>query len=151
MQKAVDAEAKAAFWPRFYICNTNQYCLQGSCPAYFTTAKILFQGHQIKDLQSKELKKPQKPKAPAPQRFKNIETSEKAWKEKKNDCRHQRGHQIPKDGRPQEGSTRPPGSITFSTRKVKIQKRTKTEALGKTQPRLPAGIATKKATMQISA
>ena len=33
VQKAVDAEAKAALWPRFYICNTNQYCLWGSRPA----------------------------------------------------------------------------------------------------------------------
>ena len=34
--------------------------------------------------------------------------------------------------------------------KVKIQKRTRTKELGKTQPRLLVGIATKKATIQIN-
>ena len=58
VQKAVDVEANAAFWPRSYICNTNQYYLQDSHPAYSTTDKILSQGHQIKDLQVEELKKP---------------------------------------------------------------------------------------------
>ena len=78
VQKAVDAEAKAALRPCSYIRNTNQYCLQSSHPAHSTTAKIPLQGHQIKDSQVKELKKPQEPNAPASQRFDNAETSEKA-------------------------------------------------------------------------
>ena len=58
MQKAVNVEAKAVFWPCSYICNTNQYCLWDSFPAHFTTAKILPQGYQINDPRVKELKKP---------------------------------------------------------------------------------------------
>ena len=54
----------------------------------------------MKDPQVKELKNPQELKAPALQRFENAETFEKAWKEKKNDRHHRRGHWAPKDGRP---------------------------------------------------
>ena len=44
--------------------------------------------------------RPQELKAQAPQRFNNAETFEKAWKEKKNDRRHQKGYQAPQDRRP---------------------------------------------------
>ena len=43
------------------------------------------------------------------------------------------------------------GSIRLPPRQVKIQEKTRTEALHRIQPRLPARIATKKATMQTSA
>ena len=58
----------------------------------------------MKDLQVEELKKPLEPKAPALQHFENAENSGKARKEKKNNCRQQRGYWAPKDGRPQERS-----------------------------------------------
>ena len=47
----------------------------------------------------------QEPKARAPQRFNNAEISEKAWKEKINNRRHQRSYPPPQDWRPREGST----------------------------------------------
>ena len=59
----------------------------------------------MKDPRVEKSKKPQEPKVPALQRSKNVETSEKAQKKKKNNCRHQCGHRAPKDIRPQEGST----------------------------------------------
>ena len=105
VQKAVDMEAKAVFWPQSYIRNTNWYCLWSSRPAHSTTAKILSQGHQMKDLRVEKSKKPQELKAPAPQCFENVETFEKARKEKKNNRCHWRGYRPPKDGRPQKRST----------------------------------------------
>ena len=33
VEKAVDAEAKAAFWPRSYARETDQHCLRGSRPS----------------------------------------------------------------------------------------------------------------------
>ena len=59
----------------------------------------------MKDPQVEELKKPQEPKTSTLQRSENAETSEKAWKEKKNNCRHQCNHRAPKDGRLQKRST----------------------------------------------
>ena len=41
VQKAVDVKAKVILQPRSYICDTDQYCLRDSHPAYSTTAKIL--------------------------------------------------------------------------------------------------------------
>ena len=69
----------------------------------------------MKDPQVEELKKPQEPKVPAPHCSENAETSEKAWKEKKNNRRHWRGHWASKDGRPQERSTPATGVNNTST------------------------------------
>ena len=69
----------------------------------------------MKDLQVKESKKPQKPKAPVPQHSENAETFKKAWKEKKNDCPYRRGHWAPKNGRLQENSTLASGVNNTST------------------------------------
>ena len=123
VQKIVDAEAKAALWPRSYICDTNQYCLRGSQIAYSTTAKILSQGHQMKSPQVKETKKPQESKPLDFQRSENAETSEKARKEKKNNCRHWRGHRAPKGGRLQEESTPSTGIDNTSTAKSGTSKK----------------------------
>ena len=69
----------------------------------------------MKDPQVKELKKPQEPKAPACQCSENAGTSKKAWKEKKNNSRHQRSYQAPKDSSAQEKSTPVTGVNNTST------------------------------------
>lgn len=75
VEKAVEAEAKAALQPASYAFETDHRCPRGSRPAY--TAKI-------KDPKPEYPKsKPQESKASNPQRSENTETSEKARKEKK--------------------------------------------------------------------
>ena len=54
IEKAVDAEAKAALRPRSYACETDQYCLQGSQPS---AAKASTQGQPIKDPRVEKPKK----------------------------------------------------------------------------------------------
>ena len=92
VKKAVDAEAKAALWPRFYACKTNQYCFQGSWPS---AAKTSTQGQPMKDSRVKKPKsRPQKSKALAPQHSTNIaETSEQARKEKKKKGKQEKRNQ----------------------------------------------------------
>ena len=87
VEKAVDAEAKAALRPRSYTRKTDQHCLWGSRPS---AAKTNTQGQQMKNPKVEKPKsKPQKLKASAPQRSDNAEASEKAWKKKKkNDLKH---------------------------------------------------------------
>ena len=63
----------------------------------------------------KNSSRPQEPKTQAYQRFDNAEISKKAWKEKKNDRRHQKGHQAPQDGKPWEGFTPATGVNNIST------------------------------------
>ena len=87
VEKAVDAEAKAALWPRSYARETDQHCLRGS---QRSTAKANTQGQPMKDQRVEEPKcKLQESKASAFQRSDNAKTSKKAWKEKKkNDRKH---------------------------------------------------------------
>ena len=82
VEKAVDAEAKAALRPRSYARETDQHCLRGSWPS---AAKTSTQGQPMKDPRVEEPKsRSQESKAPASQRSSdNAETSEQAWKEKK--------------------------------------------------------------------
>ena len=77
----------------------------------------------MKDARVEELKKPQKPKVSAPQHSENAEISEKARKEKKNNCRHRRGYRAPKDGKPQEGYTPATGVNNSSTSGVENSQR----------------------------
>ena len=63
VEKAVDAEAKAALRPRSYARETDQYCLRGSRPS---AAKASTQGQPMKDPKVEEPKKPKKSKAPSP-------------------------------------------------------------------------------------
>ena len=53
VEKVVDAKVKAALRPRFYTCNTDKYCVQGSWPS---TAKTSTQGQPIKDPRVEEPK-----------------------------------------------------------------------------------------------
>ena len=98
VEKAVDAEAKAALRPCSYARKTNEYCFRGSWPS---AAKSSTQGQSMKDLRVKEPKsRPQELKALALQRFDSAETFEKTWKEKKkNHCQNKR------DCYAREGST----------------------------------------------
>ena len=81
VKKAVGAKAKAALWPRSYICKTNQYYFRGS---QSSAAKASTQDQPIKDPRFEKPKsKPQELKAPAPHRSNHAETSERARKEKK--------------------------------------------------------------------
>ena len=75
VEKAIDAKAKAALRTRFYACETNQHCLQGSRPS---AAKTSTQGQPMKDSRVEKPKsKPQESKAPALRRStNNAETSE---------------------------------------------------------------------------
>ena len=77
VEKAVDAEAKAALRPRSYARETDQHCLQGSRPS---AAKTSTQGQPMKDPRVEEPKsRPQELKALAAQRStNNAETSEQA-------------------------------------------------------------------------
>ena len=90
IKKAINAEIKAAFWPRSYACQSDQHCFQGNQPS---AAKASTQSKPIKDLRVEEPKsKPQELKTPASHHFNNAETSKKTWKEnkkKKNDWKHQ--------------------------------------------------------------
>ena len=53
VKKAIDAKAKAALWPRFYACETDQHCLRGS---RLLVAKASTQGQPMKDPKFKEPK-----------------------------------------------------------------------------------------------
>ena len=53
VEKAVDAKAKAALWPRFYTCETDQCYLRGSRPS---AAKVSTQGQPLKDPKVEEPK-----------------------------------------------------------------------------------------------
>ena len=52
VKKAVNAKAKATFWPCFYTYKTNQHCPKGCRPS---AAKTSTQGQPIKDLRIEEL------------------------------------------------------------------------------------------------
>ena len=82
VKKASNAKAKAALWPHFYACKTDQHCLRGS---QLSTAKTSTQGQPMKDPRVEESKsRPQKSKAPALQRStNNAENSKQVWKNKK--------------------------------------------------------------------
>ena len=91
VEKAVDAKAKAAFRPRSYARNTDQYCFWGSWPS---AAKTSTQGQPMKDSQVEEPKpKSQEQKALAPQRSDSAETSKQARKEKKKKEKRKRCNQ----------------------------------------------------------
>ena len=105
VNEAVNAKAKAAFGPRFYVCNTNQHCLRGSQPL---ADKANTHGRPMKDPQ---VKKP-KPRSPeqktlAPQHSNNAETFKQAWKKKKKKEKRERHNQ--KKGL--KIPSRPPGLI----------------------------------------
>ena len=53
VEKAVDAEARAAFRPCFYVCKTDKHSLQDSRPS---AAKASTQGQLIKDPRVKKPK-----------------------------------------------------------------------------------------------
>ena len=99
VEKAVDAEAKAALRPRSYARETDQYCLRGSRPS---AAKASTQGQPMKDPRVEEPKKPKESKAPSPQRSDSTETSEQARKEKKKKDRRYCGRK-PQDSTPATG------------------------------------------------
>ena len=97
VEKAVDAEAKAALRPRSYARDTDQHCLRGSRPS---AAKSSAQGQPMKDPRVEEPKpKSQEQKASAPQRSDSAETSEQARKEKKKKEKQERRNQ---ERRPQD-------------------------------------------------
>lgn len=82
VEKTVDAEAKAAFRPRFYARETDQHCPQGSRLANSSITKAQDQSSFRKDLRTEEPRsKPQKPKSSSPQQ--KAETPKKARKKKK--------------------------------------------------------------------
>ena len=99
VEKAVDAEAKAALRPRSYARETDQHCLRGSRSS---AAKASTQGQPMKDPRVEEPKKPQESKASAPQRSDSTETSEQARKEKKKKDRRYCGRK-PQDSTPATG------------------------------------------------
>ena len=97
VEKAVNAEAKAALRPRFYAWETDQHCPRDSRPAHSTTAKAQGQGSSMKDPRvEKPRSKLQKPKSSTPQQ--QAEAFKKAHKEKK-----KKGQQYGRDC--QEGFT----------------------------------------------
>ena len=97
VEKAVHAEAKAAFRPCSYACETNQHCLRGS---QLSAVKTNTQGQPMKDPRVEELKsRPQKSKTPAPQRSDSSETFKQARKVKKKKDKQHWGR------KPQESST----------------------------------------------
>lgn len=49
VQKAVNAKAKTALWPRFAACETDQRCPQSTRPAHFTVAKANLQDSSMKN------------------------------------------------------------------------------------------------------
>ena len=102
VEKAFDAEAKAALWPCSYAREIDQYCLRGS---RLSAAKASTQGQLMKDPRVEEPKsRPQKLKALSPQRFDSAETFDKARKKKKkNKCRNKRDCRARKGSIPATG------------------------------------------------
>ena len=99
VEKAVNANAKAALRPRSYACKTDQHCLRDSRPS---AAKASTEGQPIKDPRVEELKKLEESKAPAAQRSNNIKTSEQAQKRKKKKDRRYYGQKL-QDSTPATG------------------------------------------------
>ena len=102
VKKAINAKAKAAFQPCFYICKTDQHCLRDSWPS---AAKVSTQNQLMKDPKVEKPKsKPKELKALAPQCSNSVETSDKAQKKKKkNDCQNKRDCRIRKGSIPATG------------------------------------------------
>ena len=97
VETTVDAKAKAAFKPRSYACNTNQYCLRDCWPS---PGKTNTQGQSMIDPWVEEPKlKFQEQKALVFQRFNSAETSEQARKEKKKKEKRERRN---REKRPQD-------------------------------------------------
>ena len=99
IKKSINAKAKTACQPQSLMREMDNWCPRGHRPVKFDEPT-----KESKNL-DKNSSRPQKPKTQAPLRSDNAETSEKAWKEKKNDRQHQRGHRASQDRKPQEGST----------------------------------------------
>ena len=101
VQKAVDAEAKAALRPRSAACETDQHCPRGTRPANSTAAKS--PGSPMKDLRVEE-PKARTQEATPPHRSESTESSEKARKEKKKKWLKERKEKKAKDTTPASGS-----------------------------------------------
>ncbi len=98
VEKAKDAEAKAALWPREYARDTNQYCLRGNRPEPEKAKTGPWKDPRVEE--SKLRTQEAKPAASQPSTAKTY----KAQKEKEKDRRN-RGQERGREQRGQESST----------------------------------------------